>query len=256
MQNVIDAVSKILKNLKFAVYIKYLIKESISGIVIAAAVAAATLMVDNYTAIQEEGNKLSKVSIGLSEQYIESVLGVPIAKEYDDMSEVEIVYYKLDNSVTWCAYDEEDKVVAFVITTNTKRNMYKVKANSYMKEDAYLNDFSYSEFSDTIQNPIINPADDVNHAYYQEMYKGIWDEAHGSYFLIGTYQDRINDTPFDEIFDAIIGYQIEEVTEEQLNQMRSRMFPNTYGMIMQGYHIELGVYPMGISRVYDKVLYW
>lgn len=256
MLKFIESTSNILKNLKFALYIKYLLKESISGIVIAAAVAAATLLVNNYTAIAAEGDKLSKVHLGLSEQYIESILGTPMVRQYDNMSETEIAYYKLDNSVTWCAYDKDDKVVAYVITTNTRRNMYLADADSYLEKPIYLGKFSYCDFSDDVQQPLVNNANNYDFSYYYEIYKSSWDDANEHYYLVGTYQDRFNDTDFAEIMDTIVSYQIGDVSDAELDQMRSKLCPNTFGMIVKGYHDQLGIIPFNFDRTYSKALYW
>ena len=95
-------------------FAKWLTKEVTAGLVVAAAIALATLWINNYQARQKEKLQLEKLHLGLSSQYIDSILGIPLVQFYDAHYDADISIYKQSNSVVWCAYDEE-KTVAYVV---------------------------------------------------------------------------------------------------------------------------------------------
>lgn len=95
-------------------FAKWLTKEVTAGLVVAAAIALATLWINNYQARQKEKLQLEKLHLGLSSQYIDSILGIPMVQFYDAHYDADISIYKQSNSVVWCAYDEE-KTVAYVV---------------------------------------------------------------------------------------------------------------------------------------------
>ena len=75
-------------------FAKWLTKEVTAGLVVAAAIALATLWINNYQARQKEKLQLEKLHLGLSSQYIDSILGIPMVQFYDAHYDADISIYK------------------------------------------------------------------------------------------------------------------------------------------------------------------
>lgn len=182
-------------------FAKWLTKEVTAGLVVAAAIALATLWINNYQARQKEKLQLEKLHLGLSSQYIDSILGIPMVQFYDAHYDADISIYKQSNSVVWCAYDEE-KTVAYVVIVKSSGRLYKVNSNIMMSEDAYLTQFTYSEFAAKSENIEFNiPANNDDYAYYSELYYGAG-PADYNYFILGNYKSYFNEADFSKLLNC------------------------------------------------------
>lgn len=230
---------------------KWLIKEVTAGLVVAAAIAVATLWINNYQAYQKEKMQLQKLHLGLSSQYIDSILGIPMVQFYDSYCGADISIYKQSNSVVWCAYAEE-KTVAYVVVVKSSGRLYKVESNIMMSEDAYLTQFTYSEFAPENENTEINlPANNDDYAYYSELYYGAG-PADYNYFILGSYKSYFNEDDFVKLLNCYWS----ENPEAEAGSIRSHVTPNAFGMIKAGYEDTFSLVPLGEDlRTYNDALF-
>lgn len=230
---------------------KWLIKEVVAGLVVAAAIAVATLWINNYQTYQKEKAQLEKLHLGLSSQYVESIFGIPMIQFYDSNCKADISIYKQNNSVVWCAYVEEN-TVAYVVIVKSSDKLYKVNSNIMMSEDAYLTKFTYSEFATESENSEINvPANNDDYAYYSELYYGAG-PADYNYLILGSYKSYFNEDDFAKLLSC----QWSEIPEAEINILRAHVTPNAFGMIKAGYEDVFSLVPMGENlRTYNDALF-
>ena len=232
-------------------FAKWLTKEVTAGLVVAAAIALATLWINNYQARQKEKLQLEKLHLGLSSQYIDSILGIPMVQFYDAHYDADISIYKQSNSVVWCAYDEE-KTVAYVVIVKSIGRLYKVNSNIMMSEDAYLTQFTYSEFAAKSENIEFNiPANNDDYAYYSELYYGAG-PADYNYFILGNYKSYFNEADFSKLLNCYWS----EAPEIEVSSIRTYVTPNAFGMIKAGYEDIFSLVPLGEDlRTYNDALF-
>ena len=142
---------------------------------------------------------------------------------YDAHYDADISIYKQSNSVVWCAYDEE-KTVAYVVIVKSSGRLYKVNSNIMMSEDAYLTQFTYSEFAAKSENIEFNiPANNDDYAYYSELYYGAG-PADYNYFILTSldlYYDAFNVPGIQETkLKILISEHIIRMNPESLKYMR------------------------------------
>lgn len=232
-------------------FLKWLLKEIIAGLMVAAAIAISTLWISNFQAHKEEQLRLEKLHLGLSSQYIDSVFGIPMVKYYDPLYCSDIAIYKEPNCVVWCAYKEQE-TVAYIVIVKSSGKLYRIDSNIKLPKDAYLTQFTYSDFSDTVENFDINvPANNDDYAYYSEIYYGAG-PADYNYFILGSYKSYFNKDDFAEL----LGCQWAKSPETQIMGLRNHVAPNAFGMIQSGYEDVFSLVPMGENlRTYNDALF-
>jgi len=190
---------------RFLKYIPIIIKkylgEIVTGVVIGIIILIVTPFVNNaiesQTARQRLVNSLSSVSLGMSKNYIDELFGQPIIEtEYKKTVALNPDYqaeelfisagYKLKNGVLLCLYCDKS-LAAFAVVVN-EAHLYRIPANMYL-DDCYLLDFTYFDFSETVDKFEGNvPANNDTYAYYSELHYGAG-PADYNYFIIGSYKD-------------------------------------------------------------------
>lgn len=177
------------------------IGEIVTGVVIGIILLVVTPFVnhiiEHQAAHQELENNLSSVSLGMSKNYVDGMFGQPmIEAEYeetvvwysDNQTEESFISagYKLNDCVLLCLYCN-NSLLAFVVVVN-EAHLYRIPANMYLS-DCYLLDFTYADFSETIDTFEGNvPANNDTYAYYSELHYGAGPSDY-NYFILGSYKD-------------------------------------------------------------------
>lgn len=231
--------------------IKWIGKEIVSGLAIAAAVALATIFINNRQALATEREHLQSIHLGLNQQYIENLLEIPMVQFHDQNSGTDFSFYKQKHSVVWCAYCNNE-VVAYVVIVNSNEKVYQVARNLYLKHNDYLTDFTYEDFSNKLEHYEINvPVNNDDYAYYSELYYGAG-PADYNYLIIGTYKNYFED----DVLISLSELQFSNNQQDLIKQWRHTIAPNAYGMIMDGYQDIFTLIPIEENlRVYNNALF-
>ena len=240
----------------------WLMKEAVSGVVVALAVAIATLVVTELTHNRQEAEKLGVLYLGLSRPYVESVLGLPVIELTDSNLGNDTIraYYKQRNSIVSCSYVDEH-IVAYFVIVNSDKKLYKIPFNFYIDGPAYLANFTYADFSENPERAEIVeanlPGNNDDYAYYSETYHGA-SPAIYNYFVIGTYKNY-----FDEFCVPLISNALTIGDDEnsfyktaEYNSVRTRAKPNVFGMVNGEYLGSIYLVPFSEElRIYNKSLF-
>lgn len=213
--------------------LKWMAKEAVSGIVIAAAVAVATSLVTAHQELEKEQRRLETIYLGLNRPYIESLMGPPIVDFVEEESLTTRAYYKQPNSVLICSYADEQLVAYFVVVNSDKR-LYRIPYNFFTKKDVYLSNFTYWGFSQEVDEYSANcPANNDDYAYYYETYYGAAATEY-NYLVIGSYKNYYNIA-----YTPLIAHSMAEEDQfyasSECVTVRQHARPNVFGMIAAEY---------------------
>lgn len=216
---------------KLKKFCNWLLKELISGLSVAAAVAIATLWTTNYTQIKHEQENLESLYLGLNRPYVESLLGIPVVEFTEIESNTIRAFYKQQHSVVSCSYANE-QLVAFFVIVNANKRLYQIPYNFFISHPAYLTNFTYADFSETVDDFESNcPANNDDYAYYSETYYGAA-AAQYNYYVIGSYKNYFDDSYTPLIANALyIDEKDSFYNSASYDATRKRAKPNVFGMI-------------------------
>lgn len=222
-----------------------LISEIILAGLIALAVYCATTLYHNSLAVSEDNKKLERIYISVSDEYVNSLFGTPYISlaENDDLTNN---FYMLNKAVLRTV-SENNSVVAFFITSTDKNR--KLPVDSYETEKRRIGKITYSDIS--FANPIAN----FNHTasgrynFYSET-QGTGRYGMFNYYLYGS-------TPYgfdDRSSNSLIGAKaFGESRQQEIEELRSKAKPNTFGVIADGYQDKISIIPIG--EAWENVQY-
>lgn len=237
---------------------KWLLKEVISGVAVAFAVAIATLGVQAFTQFKQEQENLSVLYLGLSRPYVESVFGPPVI-EFDEPGITNgptiRTFYKQRHSVVSCSY-ADGQIVAYFVIVNSDRNIYQIPFNFYIDKPTYLTDFTYADFSENVERAEIVEANVTfshdDYAYYTETYFGA-SAARYNYFVIGSYKNSFDNAYIPLISNAdTIEYEEDNFYKTaEYQSVRRIAKPNAFGMVDSSYLESISL----VSSAYELQIY-
>ncbi len=231
--------------------LKGVLREIIIGVVVGIIVLVFTPILNHAIATKEAqnelSNNLSSVSIGMSKSYIDDLFGKPIIESVHEGTEgwpwnfqieetLTAAGYKLKDSVLLCLYCSND-LAAFVVVVN-EEHLYHIPINIFY-DDCYLLDFTYADFSETIDIAEGNvPGNNDDYAYYSELYYG-GGAADYNYFIIGSYKDYRNRTEAENLMIVGERYLLsrdmdsykEQYDEDLHYKLRQQVHPNVFGIV-------------------------
>lgn len=108
----------------------------------------ANLWIDNYNKkvkTQRQEEMLDKLAIGISEEYVSSILGVPLISHIDDNGMTDC-YYVMNGIIVRTLY-WENILNAYFITITDKERTYEVKNRNY---NYVLGEDTYDDFSEHV----------------------------------------------------------------------------------------------------------
>ncbi len=243
------------------------LNEILIGVIIGVVIAMITWHAGNQRSAKEIQKKLQTVGLGETKEYIEDIFGVPVVEVTYDADSwycpgLTDAFYKFDHCVLNCVYSD-NTIIAFFVTVN-KKNVYKVIPNI----NKNLCDFSYSDFYSKDVYPeyvfVNRPANNDDYFYYQEVYYGAG-PADYNYYVLASYKDYMfrHKSPYVSqlvgYFENAGVYDKDNVLEravyetEECKNLRENIYPNTYGMILDGYEKTIAVDVP--ARMYGAVLY-
>ncbi len=199
----------------------------------------------NSTEEAYNAETLNEIKIGVSKNYIDSILGVPLTQgktdlyQYKDKGEIFTkAGYKYGDTVVLCLFEEETLVIFAVIVKDN--NAYKVTNKYFLKEDAYLKDFTYNDFCEYVHEYAGNVAGSAGFAsYYYEVYPESNSTNNIASFLASyVYIDDSNILHIGQ--DSCFETDSNSKMTAELENQRTKSKPNMYGEIHPDYIKEFG----------------
>lgn len=233
---------------------KSLLFEILKAVLIAAAVSISFYL---FNLAQEKSNeieKLSSIGIGISKEYVDSVLGP--AKITFTENDLTNSYYKLKHSVVRCVYNN-DLIVGYFITLQDNIK-YPVPDIVFKDNPRYLLDINFYELGppDSLE---ANSFGKTYYDYYSEMhYYGNPGGYNNYYFAILPYGFR-DDQNADLVVNATMYLNSDfykdflDDDKENLDKTgvinnlkceRSISHPNTIGAVANSYDDSIDIVPM------------
>ena len=256
-----------------ASFIKKHFGEIVTGVVIGIIILIVTPFVnsaiESHSIRQKLVNDLSSISLGMSKNYIDGLFGQPIIESryeeavtwYSDYQTEEPFIsagYKLKNSVLLCLYCDNN-LVAFAVVVN-ESHLYRIPANMFL-DDCYLLDFTYFDFSETVEKCEGNvPANNDTYAYYSELYYGAG-PANYNYFILGSYKDYREKTDAWALMHMGQAYALDvddfyQYSKEEYDLARKNVQPNVFGVVSSTFSDEFNfVFQIVGNRVNGTLLF-
>lgn len=213
-----------------------LISEIVLACLIAAAVYGATTLYNQSRSVDVDNEKLGRIYVSVSDEYVESLFGIP----YITITENESLknHFYILNDAVLRTVSKNDNVVAYFITSTNKNR--KIPVDSYETEKRIIGKTKYSDVS--FANPTIESNTSLNgrYDYYSEI-QGTGRYGMFNYYIYGLVPYGF----FDEGSADLISLTAwdEDYSQEALQALRKKAFPNTFGVIAEGYEETISVIP-------------
>lgn len=241
------------KYISFRIIIK-LFWEIVLACLVALAVYAATALYNDISAISKENNNLNNIYISVSNEYVESLFGIPVVSEEDE-NHFENNYYLLDNAVLRTVSKDNSVVAYFITSKKTSRKIlsyYKFNETVILGKTTYanirVNNYTPKTDSSFCGDPSVN--------YYAELFPTGRERMYNTY-VFGTVAYGFNDQNTIELLEASYFKSKSEdsdnsdlavdvnIDENDLIKLREKARPNTYGVIANGYEEMISIIPQG-----------
>ena len=213
-----------------------LLSEVLMALLIALAVYLGTLAYE-YSKIESiENEKLNKLYISVSNDYVESLFGEPYIK-IQESDYLQSQFYLLKDAVLRTVTDNNN-VVAFFITAKDEKR--KIPILTGFSENQIIGKSNFYEVK--LHNPLIESNQSGNgfYGYYVEM------EATGRYGMFNYYlfatvsYGFIDDASSHLTQKHFLNNSMSQETQEVL---RKKAKPNTFGVIADGYEEMISIIP-------------
>lgn len=216
--------------------------ETLLAILIAVAIYASQILYEDASRLTKENSYYENLTIGLSEEYVNYLFGVPKFNLYD--GSIKNNFYQMKDSILRVCFDSTNTSIAYFITvTNSDRTI---------SLSSYYQDINIKLGESTFDNIGMEPIKiDVNVAGSGDAYN-----YYSEWFYIGspgnynTYVYSLNSYGiFNEVDINLIieanHYFLEsnQVELENIQQYRYEAKPNTFGVIALGYEDLIDVIP-------------
>ena len=185
--------------------------------------------------INTENQFLYRLYISITDEYIQSKIGVPYIKE-NNLQYVENYY--LLNDVVLKTISNNGSVIAFFITSQNKKR--RIPFN-FAADEIIIGRYTYSDIP--MPNPVISAEYYGNYrgCYYIERYEtgraGMYNDYVCASFSYGFYDD--NST---ELMLMNNEYNINKYTTEEKENARKKAKPNTFGVIKPEYSDRINIF--------------
>jgi hypothetical protein len=213
-----------------------LISEIILACLIAAAVYGATSWYNKSRSVNMDNEKLGRIYISVSDEYVENLFGIPYITviEKDDLKNS---FYVLNNAILRTV-SKDNNVVAYFITATHKNR--KIPIDSFDRDGGILGEIRYSDV--VFANPIIdaNVTGNGRYNYYSET------QGTGRYGMYNSYTYGLVTYGFytKGNLELISQAMCEgDYSHNDLQAVRNKVFPNTFGVIAEGYEEIISIIP-------------
>lgn len=213
-----------------------LVSEIVLALLIAAFTYLATSIYYNKTAFLETNNKLQQIYISVSDEYVNSLFGIPYATltEAEDLIDN---FYVVDDAVILRTVSKDNKVIAFFVSSTNERR--KIPLNTY-NDTVIIGETVYasSGYDDEQREAFCSGDKTLN--YYYEM-QGTGRYGMYNYYLYGTAPYGFLNKKSVELVKTV-GLD-KNVDQSLIDNMRKEVKPNTYGVIQEGYQDVVSILP-------------
>ena len=215
-----------------------LISEITLACLIAAAVYLATNAYHTATAVSDDTKKINQVYISMSEEYADSLFGTPYISFVDE-NNLENNFYILNRSILRTVVDQNNIVAFFITSTDIKA---KIPVTSISDEIKVIGKAVYSDID--FPNPQIegNINNNGRYVYYSET-QGTGRYAMYNNYIFGflPYGFCDNSTP---ALINLVAFEDETYDVEQLNEIKKKAKPNTFGVVDPDYQELISILPL------------
>lgn len=220
-----------------------IISETFLAILIAVAIYASRTLYEDASRLTKDNLHYENLTIGLSEEYVNSLFGIPKSTLYD--GSIKNNFYKMKDSILRVCFDSKDTSIAYFITVT--------KSNRTISISLYYQDINIklgkSTFDDIDMLPIkidanvAGSGDEYN--YYAEWFYMGNPGGYNTYIYSINSYGISNELDTKLTGDAYFNYYLEngKVELENIKQYRYEAKPNTFGVIAFGYEDLIDVVP-------------
>lgn len=228
---------KLSKLLAFRIITK-LAGEIVLACFVAFAVYVATGIYNDMRVVSQENKKIDNVYISVSDDYVESLFGIPIVSE-EDSNHLINKFYLLDDAVLRTV-SKDDSVIAFFVTS--KKRSRKIPVSSYNNKTVKIGSITYAkncEYNEKLHTDyFISGQGRIN--YYCEFFYTGRSRMYNIY-IMGTVAYGFNDQ---NAKDLLLDTRDNPI-ESNIITLRKKARPNTYGVIANGYENMVSIIPQG-----------
>lgn len=213
-----------------------LLSEIVLALLIAVFTYQATSFYHSRTAFSEANKKLDQIYISVSDEYVNSLFGIP----YVSMRETEELtnnFYIVGDDVILRTVSKNNNVVAFFITATNENRRIPTSAYDDVKpigEVVYTDSDYGGEYRDAYYSG------NGRGNYYYEM-QGTGRYGMYNYYLYGTVSYGFLDNRSMELVTTV-GLD-KDIDQAFVDELRGKVKPNTFGVIADGYQDVVGVIP-------------
>lgn len=220
-----------------------IISEIFLAILVAVAIYVSQTLYEDASRLTKDNLYYENLTIGLSEEYVNSLFGIPKSTLYD--GSIKNNFYQMKDSILRVCFDSEYTTIAYFITV-TKSNR-TINLSPYYQDTNI--ELGKSTFDDINMQPIkidanvAGSGDDYN--YYAEwFYMGNPGSYNTYIYSINSYGIS-NELDIKLVGEAYFNFFLKngEVKLENIQQYRYEAKPNTFGVIALGYQDKIDVIP-------------
>ncbi|WP_394152044.1 ETEC_3214 domain-containing protein [Vibrio maritimus] len=179
---------------------------------------------NNYLKQKKAEDGLAMLNTGVSIQHVKSVFGAPIREEHRRNDGASQYLYSFKKFFLQVVYDNDNTVVFYAVTSKSRDFKPKVPYLTIRNEDGFVSPtlgLTFKEYSDSA-NFIWSSLTSKFFDYYESMYlgnPGNYRNLYLGYNPSGVFYGEIE----------VLGER-DSPSEEELEQFRTKAFPNTFGV--------------------------
>lgn len=213
-----------------------LVSEIILALLIAVFTYIGTLFYHESTAIAEANGKLDQIYISVSNEYVNSLFGTPYIS-FEEKGDLTNNYYVVDDMILRTVSENNNVVAFFVTSTNEKR---KIPVNTYETEVRKIGSVVYTDLDFGGEIREANASSNGRYNYYYEL-QGTGRYGMFNHYLYGTVSYGFIDDANVDLISKLVYDQ--DVSQEEIDYLRQKAKPNTFGVIADGYEETISIIP-------------
>lgn len=236
-------ISNKINNTFFGKVLLKIVSETFLAILIAAAIYTSQALYEDASRLTKDNLCYENLTIGLSEDYINSLFGIPKFTLYD--GSIKNNFYQMKDSILRVCLDSEDTTIAYFITV-TKSGRAISLSPYYQDKNIKLGEVTFADINILpikIDANVAASGDEYN--YYAEWFYIGNPGSYNTYIYSINSNGICNDYDIKLTGEAYFNYYLKngKVELENIQQHRYQAKPNTFGVIALGYKDKIDVIP-------------